>query len=601
MTRRTASRSRSGPGGLWVVVAAMVLAAGLSGCVRVPVSGPVERVGGQQPACQNCVTVSVDPPSLGDSPLQVVQGFLRANNSYQPNYSVARQFLTPAAASTWRPEAGVTIYRGFPAARGPRVGLTGTVRGTLGPDRTYTTRIGRLRVDFGLTREAGEWRISRPPAGLLVEEYAFSSYYQSYNLYFFGRSPRGPRALPGYVPTLVPEPIYLPDVRSQAGVASVLTNALLSGPSAWLRPAVTTTFPPGTALSVDSVSVLDGVATIPLSDAVVPLNDQQRRQLATQVVYTLKQVAGVQGVAVTVNGQPLAIPGADPATGVLSVDVVAREMDPIPAVAGDSLYVLRRGKVEVVSQAAGDPATAPVPGPVGDGRPEVSSLAASLSNTDFALVTGGGRRVQIAPVAGGKATTVLTGVSRVLRPQFTRFGELWVLGRMGGRQRLWVISGGRRVEVASPVLSQPISAFKVSPDGSRIALVRRAGPRSELGLARVIRAQGITLDGWLPLNLSRAEEPTLASVQDVSWSDATDLLVLGTESAAADPIPYRVSQDASTISVEGDSTGLKARTLTTLLGSQSAVVVGKDDQAWRNDGTQWLPFLDQVSAATYPG
>jgi hypothetical protein len=94
---------------IFIVLAGLL---GVGGCVSVPTSGPIEKVEGQQPPCQNCVNVEVKPPLPGDKPKQIVEGFLRANNNYQPNYSVARQFLTPMAAETWSPEAGVTIYDG---------------------------------------------------------------------------------------------------------------------------------------------------------------------------------------------------------------------------------------------------------------------------------------------------------------------------------------------------------------------------------------------------------------------------------------------------------------------------------------------------------
>ena len=44
--------------------------------------------------------------------------------------------------------------------------LDGTLVGTLGADRTYTARDQTLKVNFGLVREDGEWRINSPPAGI---------------------------------------------------------------------------------------------------------------------------------------------------------------------------------------------------------------------------------------------------------------------------------------------------------------------------------------------------------------------------------------------------------------------------------------------------
>ena len=86
------------------ILVAIVSLLGAAGCVSVPISGPIEKVEGQQPPCQNCVNVEVAPPAVGDEPRQIVEGYLRATSNYQPNYSVAKQFLTRMAAEKWSPE-----------------------------------------------------------------------------------------------------------------------------------------------------------------------------------------------------------------------------------------------------------------------------------------------------------------------------------------------------------------------------------------------------------------------------------------------------------------------------------------------------------------
>ena len=50
----------------------------------------------------------------------------------------------------------------------------------------------------------------------MVAEFSFSPFYQAYHLYFVGNGT-----------SLVPDPIYLPTLRSPANVASVLMTALL--------------------------------------------------------------------------------------------------------------------------------------------------------------------------------------------------------------------------------------------------------------------------------------------------------------------------------------------------------------------------------------
>ena len=91
-------------GAVLIAIASLLVAAG---CVSVPTSGPIDKVEGQQPPCQNCVNVEVAPPDPGDEPLEIVKGYLLATSNYQPNYSIARQFLTRTAAEKWSPAGEV--------------------------------------------------------------------------------------------------------------------------------------------------------------------------------------------------------------------------------------------------------------------------------------------------------------------------------------------------------------------------------------------------------------------------------------------------------------------------------------------------------------
>lgn len=579
---------------LRLLVVLVVTVSIAASCVNVPTAGPIEKIAGQPPQCTNCINVVVSPPAVGDTPKQIVEGFLRANSNFQPAYAVARQFLSKTAAERWSPEAGVQIYSGSPQATGNRVELAGRLVGALGPDRSFSPQDKELSIDFGLVEERpGEWRISTPPKGLLVAEFAFDSFYQPFNLYFLGSGR-----------TLVPDPIYLPDLANQAGLASVLMRALISGPSAWLAPAVSTALPAGAALSGDAVTVSDDVAEVPLNNVVGSLNDAQRRLLAAQVVYTLSQpLVGIAGVRFTVEGQPFRVPGGDPDTFVVDRDADFSDLSPIPSVATGQLYAMRSRGVELVDAAADVANAKPIPGPLGDGRVKVESLGVSLAGTDLAVVTGNGSMLQTGSTSGGgPVTRVLGGMSGLLRPQYSRFGEIWTVGDRGGGQRLFVIGGGRQLEVtpALPAGAQ-ILAFRLSPDASRLAVVLSVGGRTQLGLLRIVRSERITVDGWRPLELDRTTTFDLTRFADVGWADATNLMVLAGPRGTAPLAPYRVSEDAFKATAEGQAADWDAVTLAVSLQTQSAVVVGRNGQTWRDAGTQWVQYLDEVRAMAYPG
>lgn len=586
MTNRLTT-GRTGP---LAVLLALILV--LTGCVNVPTIGPVEQVDGGPPGCQNCVNVEVKPPTQGDNPQQIVDGYLRATSNYQPNYSVARQYLTEAAAQKWTPESGVSIYRGSATASGSSVELAGTLVGTLGTDRTYTARDQPIRVNFGLVNENGQWRIDSPPRGLYVAEYSFNSFYRPYNLYFLGNGN-----------TLVPDVIYLPNLRGQANLASVLTKALLTGPSDWLRPVVATAIPGGTTLSVDAVTLTDGVAEVQLSEEVLQLKDTERGQLAAQVVYTLKQLPVVKAVRFRVNNQSLSVPGSDSNSFAVPVDNIPSEYDPIPFVAGEQLFAIRQTRVQRVSITADAPASEPVAGDLGvAGRFALDSIAVSVTTTDLAVVTDGRTVLRRATTTGGSMTTLLDGVTDLLRPQFTRFGEVWSVGRRNGRQQIFRTVGDRTVAVDAPILDGgEIRAFKISPDGSRIAVIRGRGAQTELGLGRISRSDRVTVDGWRALQTQRSSSAELVRFADVTWSDASTLAVLAASSADGAFSPYLINDDGSQVTSEGQAAGWDAVELTVLLRTQAAVVVGRDGQTYSDDGADWLPFIDNVTSIAFPG
>ena len=567
----------------------VVVLLALTGCVSVPTSGPVEKVEGSQPDCQNCVNVEVATPAAGDEPRQIVEDFLRANYNYQPNYSVAKQYLTRSAAEKWSSEEGASIYTGAPEARGDTVVLRGRVVGSLDRDRTFTARDQELTYDFGVVKEDGQWRISNPPGGLMVAKFAFDQFYQRYNLYFIGNGD-----------SLVPDSIYLPDLRNPANVASAMVKALLDGPSRWLAPAVSTAVPQDTTLSVDSVTIADGIASVPLSEQVLQLPDAQRTLLAAQLVYTLKQVPVVKQVQLLVNSQPFRVPGIG-SDGLVAVESVSRELDPVPFVTAEQPYAVRSGAVAFVTGTE-TPELQDLPGQSAQ-RYQVDSLAVSVANTDLALVTDDRSVLRRRLTTSDEGRVVLRGVGKLLRPQFSRTGEIWAVGDQGGRQRMWVATADGTREVTAPVLGEGrVVAFRLSPDGSRLALLVRQGRRTVLGLARILRSDETTVEGWRELDTrSGVAAPTFTELRDVAWLDATNLMVLAAATPSSPFAPVTVSDDASRIETDPESNDWDAAELTVLLRTQTAIVVTRDGVAYRDDGSQWREYLTGVSTIAYPG
>ena len=156
------------------LAAPLALVLALTGCATVPTSGPVDYHTPQAPNVNPGVHVDPLPPASGASQLLVVEGFLHAMGVYQPNYNVARQYLTPSASEAWRPETGVEIYAETdqPVESDQGVALSYVQVGTVDAAGVYSSDNTNKRYIFELVKDsAGQWRIANPPdrtAGLAV-------------------------------------------------------------------------------------------------------------------------------------------------------------------------------------------------------------------------------------------------------------------------------------------------------------------------------------------------------------------------------------------------------------------------------------------------
>ncbi|GAB3759430.1 LpqB family beta-propeller domain-containing protein [Microlunatus parietis] len=568
----------------------VVLLAVLAGCAEVPTRGPVDPVEGAKPSCRSCLNVDPAAPQPGDDPKTIVEGFLQAMSAYEPSYATARKYLTKESADRWNPDQGATVYVGQLTATSPTSFLLDArMVGVLGPDRIFTVRDQQFRPVLRVEKQDGEWRINNPVTGLLVPKWTFDTFYDSFNVYFIGRDG-----------TLVPDVIYLPQ---RASIASALMLALLSGPSDWLAPVVSSAFPAGTTLEVQSASVAGGVAEVGLSDAINELTDQQRILMAAQVAETLRQFQ-VQSVMFRVNGEIFRIPGADPTTGAISVnDDRIRAIAARPPRASDQLYAATDDGVRMITDRAGKRETAPISGDLGE-QEGTERIAVSLDDRELAAVTDDGTVLR-QQGEDGQASTVIKGVSDLLRPQYSRQNELWAVGQKGGEQRIWAAVGNRVVDVQAPQLKgSKIVAFKLSPDGTRIAMVREVGSTRQLTLGVINRVDGrILIDGDLRrVDTAGNQGTTITQFRDVGWQDDSRLLVIGAAASLAPVGVYLLSQDASQISALGELPDDEAAEITASPTHNQVAIVNKKGEAyWLDPARRWTRISAGVDSLAYPG
>jgi hypothetical protein len=121
-------------------------------------------------------------------------------------------------------------------------------------------------------------------------------------------------------------------------------------------------------------------------------------------------------------------------------------------------------------------------------------------------------------------------------------------------------------------------------------------------VARINRSDGIAVDGWRTLDTSTPlNTSTIATVRDVTWKDASTLMVLGAANRQSSYVTSTVSDDAAELETEPQTNDWDARTLAVLLRTGAAVVVTGDRRIFRDDGAQWTELLDGVTAVAYPG
>lgn len=512
----------------------------LTACAQVPTSGPVEQVSpSAQASVERGVQVRPAPPRPDGSPEVVMAGFIDAMASLEPDFQVARQYLAPAVAVDWDPASGVTVFDGdrrTNLSSTQSAALQAPLVGRLDAAGHFSAVRGTLKHDFGMVQVDGQWRIGRPPQGLLVSSYTLLHRFSAVPVWFLDAA--GER--------VVPELVWL----SQAPATETqLVQALLRGPSEWLRPAVATAIPADTRLAAPAVTVdKSGLAEVALSEAVGELPDRQRGQLAAQLLWTLRRIGGAQRLRISVNGKTLALPGGSDDGSVGAVDVMG--WSPVSQAAGTMPFALVKG---VVGRMDTPDHVTPVSGPLGrKGWPqEVVRFAAHEATGSLAVVDRAATILAVGPADRDGLQTWFTGTG-LGRPQFSGTGEVWLVADGAGRRptlrRVTARGKSAVVQVALPA-GHALVGFSLSPDRCRMAVISQVGQQRVLGMCIVHGSDQLAAVGHRPLPLADSQD--LAWVTDVAWATPTSLLVLAAPDRVSHPSVVQVGCDGAQLEALG--------------------------------------------------
>ena len=503
----------------------------LTACGGLPVPSGVrdaEGVGGDAPDVGGIVVVAPGPQP-GTTALQLVQGFLYAlSRSPQDDHRIARQFLAPDVECCDEGEEAV-LYPlggfGLSVLEDPSVVRASfdTV-GRILADGSFRLEDAVVRDDFRVVEVDGELRLAAVPRGLRLVVDDLERSYTPYDVHYqssdVGGSPSG---------RLVPDRVFLPASREPG---QALVDALLTGPTRRLSPAVLSAAPPGTTAEVD---VASGIVTVELSSEAAGLDTRERQRLAAQLVWTL--VPAYSGVRLLVDGAPL-VPEEDAVQDRSDWAVY----DPSGSLDDPPLLYLQDRRLRSLEEDLPDSA-------VTRGELPVDAAALSLAGADLAVLTrgaGGVDEVRTGPLSGPFGQPVLRGPGLTSPSWGPGEQGLWVL-QTGSPTSVWLLPGDaragtapQRVPVQTPTGAGPLSALRVSRDGARIALV--LGGRLHVG--RVEPSGG----GWRVDDV-RLVAGELLGVTDVAWRSGTSLVALGAFEADGSLFPVEVAVDGSSFEV----------------------------------------------------
>jgi hypothetical protein len=527
------------------------------GCAAVPTEGPVRFHPLPAVRPQTDVQVVPLPPASDADPATIVEGFLHAMGVYQPDYAIARQYLTREADADWNPFSGVEIYAdGFPAEQvDDNVMLVAPRVGEVDVGGRYSVSSGQTRQDFGMVRdEGGQWRISHPPVGLLVSRYLFTNSWVDLNLHYLAED--------GDV--LVPDAVMLAD--GEDLLFRAITRQL-NGPDAWLAPLVQ----PVNGMRLSELFQDGAVISVELR-APRELSASERGQVLAELTHTVAEL-GVETLQVATGANPWTIEGhlgisfskADFA-GLSAADQSPRlylarsdtsaqsfpaNAEIVPVVEGSNAIAVsqQERKLAVVAQVAEDAEVVEVP--EGAKGAESAEDAKDVEGAEGQLDA---TRLLVSDLGSEEATELVVGEG-LIRPAFLP-GSSLLLADSSGLRSLRLAREGEVVpfQVDEDVPEGALTAFSVAPDGTRLAaaILTKDGPK--LGLLR-ITSDGETwaVSAWRDVQSALSETQIL----DLGWSGENELSVLVADVKKFTSV-LRVSADGARSSDIGPSsaTGL---------------------------------------------
>jgi hypothetical protein len=498
---------------------------------------------------------------------EILLGFVNAGTGPQNNYEIARQYLSDSLKTEWNPGEEVLIQDGTPvitllddnsASVLVRVSARINERGEYQSLPLGTTRQVEVRFDDS----SGEWRISSAPNLTMVIRPVFDVIFQAYSIYFFDKQKKN----------LVPDVRWFP---LRASTSTRLVSALLDGPSAWLETAVESAIPKGTRLTLNSVTVTDGIASVDLSARALSATAAAKQLIQSQIRETLLQLDSVFSVKVTIERA-----GIDQVASTLT-GTESRLTRPIAMTNGSLVDFDGVNEVEL-----------------GNSRNLIDRLGAQNFATNTA------KKILVLTNSDGVYLSRLDRVTELpirlvagngfLPPVVDVNGFIWIVPADAEQNLIVFNSQGQRVNFSSNWLAGVNRlSFSISSEGSRIVAVTGSRIESRVRVAALVR----TSEG-APEALGEPFSPMQTnSAFMATWVDSTEIGVLES--------PDSVFTQPWISVIGGDSRRLQTisggREMVSSGQAASVYIVDDFDTLFQYRGSNWTRLRENIDAFHFPG
>ncbi|HAM27933.1 MAG TPA: hypothetical protein DCP11_14870 [Microbacteriaceae bacterium] len=536
---------------------ALAVAGALSACVGIPDSGPVNQ-GLSLSAGSGGANFDFNPegPEKNASKDTILKGFVAAFTSATGGYAVAKQFLAPSFVDKWDPRQSVQVRTGAPRivqVNDSAIQYSFSSIATVDAFGAYTEATQPITLQFGFVKENGQWRISSAPAGIVLSDQTFQRIFTQHALYF-----------------LDPENEHLvPDVRwfPRGTAATGIVTALLAGPPNWLKGAAFSRFPDGTQLT-DAGSIItpqEGVANIDLTKEALSASARERQLMKAQLSESLRSVANISGVKISVEGTPLQIDDLGTAGPQADTKVDAQAL------------VLRKGEFGYYANGQ----VAALSG-LSRGVVNLAARAATLSSDGASVAVLGAGGVSLLR-KGAAATAPIDTRDGLIAPSLDDDGYVWSVpsNQPNAIKAIDAAGTAHAVAAALPADSH-IESLEVSRDGARVVILLSTPTGPRLIVAAILRDPD---QRQAPVSLKTpimdvALDDSVAV--DATWVDQLTVATLATTADQSSVQSFTIGGQRTSLSVLPSAEAIVGGN-----GQNGLRILGGDSTIWAYQGSSW--------------